>query len=173
MLSSDKINISALVSDCCAHPLLLGLANIRMSTHLKLSSDAFLLSALLLIPKFIHKNKCTCGLLSDCLLHECLDIVLEPLKQAARFGIMMNDPLGNLQLCYTPLVSYIVDTPEVCMLAAVAGKTSPIITEMYKQFRDSFQHPPWTKGLTLQQLQDIDVTQMTLKNTSRLHKNID
>ena len=157
MLSLDKTNISALVGDRCAHPLLLGLANIRMSTRLKLSSDAFLLSALLPIPKFIHKNKRTCGLLSDRLLHECLDIVLEPLKQAARIGIMMNDPLGNLRLCYTPLVSYIVDTPEACMLAAVAGKMSPITTAMYKQFGDSFRHPPRTKGLTLQQLQDIDV----------------
>ena len=84
MLSSDKTNISALVGDRCAHPLLLGLANIHMSTRLKLSSDAFLLIALLPIPKFIHKNKRMRGMLTDCLLHECLDITLEPLKQAAR-----------------------------------------------------------------------------------------
>ena len=109
-----------------------------MSTHLKSSSDAFLLAALLLIPKFIHKNKHMCGLLSDRLLHECLDIVLEPLKQAARVGLMMNDPLGNLRLCYTPLVSYVVDTPEACMLAAVAGKMLPVTTAMYKQFGDDF-----------------------------------
>ena len=138
MLSSDKTNISALVGDRCTHPLLLGLANIRMSTRLKLSSDAFLLAALLPIPKFVHNNKRMCGLLSDRLLHECLDIVLEPLKQAARLGITMNDPLGNLRLCYTPLVSYIVDTPEACMLAAVGGKTSPVTIAMYKQFGDSF-----------------------------------
>ena len=138
MLSSDKTNISALVGDRCAHPLFLGLANIRMSTHLKLSSDAFLLVALLPILKFVHNNKRMCGLLLDRLLHECLDIVLEPLKQAARLGIMMNDPLGNLRLCYTPLVSYIVDTPEACMLAAVGGKTSPVTIAMYKQFGDSF-----------------------------------
>ena len=128
-----------------------------MSTCLKSSSDAFLLAALLPIPKFIHKNKRMCGLLSDRLLHECLDIVLEPLKQAAHVGIMMNDPLGNLRLCYTPLVSYVVDTPEACMLAAVAGKMSPVTTAMYKQFGDDFRHPPRTKRFTLQQLQDIDV----------------
>jgi len=144
MLSSDKTNISTLVGDHCAHPLLLGLANIHMLTCLKLSSDAFLLAALLPIPKFIHKNKCMCSVLSDCLLHKCLDIVLEPLKQAAHLGIMMNDPSGNLWLCYTPLVSYVVDTPEACMLAAVGGKTSPVTTVMYKQFGDSFHHPPWT-----------------------------
>ena len=157
MLSSDKTNISALVGDQCAHPLLLGLANIHMSTRLKLSSDAFLLVALLPIPKFIHKNKHMRGMLTDRLLHECLDITLEPLKQAARLGIMMNDPLGNLRLCYTPLASYVVDTPEACMLAGVGGKTSPVTTAMYKHFGDNFRHPSRTKMFTLQQLQNIDV----------------
>ena len=157
MLSSDKTNVSALVGDRCAHPLLLGLANIHMSTRLKLSSDAFLLAALLPIPKFIHKSKCMCGMLTDRLLHECLNITLEPLKQAARLGIMMSDPLGNLWLCHTPLASYVVDTPEACMLAAVGGKTSPVTTAMYKHFGDNFRHPPPTKMFTLQQLQSIDV----------------
>ena len=138
MLLSDKMNISALVGDRCAHPLLLGLTNIHMSTRLKLSSDAFLLVTLLPIPKFIHKNKRMCGMLTDHLLHECLDITLEPLKQAACLGIMMNDLLGNLRLCYTPLASYMVDTPKACMLAGVGGKTLPVMTAMYKHFGDNF-----------------------------------
>lgn len=125
ILSSNKTNISALVGDRCAHPLLLGLANIHMSTRLKSSSDAFLLTALLPIPKFIHKTRRIRSLLSDRIIHESLDIVLQPLKDAARFGVMMNDPLGNLRFCFTPLASYIVDTPEACMLAGVGGKTSP------------------------------------------------
>jgi hypothetical protein len=130
------MNISALVGDYCAHPLLIGLANIHVSTRLKLSSDAFLLAALLLIPKFIHKSKHIQGVLTNRLIHECLDIVLAPLKIAACIGIMMNDPLGNLRCCYTPLALYIVDTPEACMLAGVGGKTSPVTTAMYKQFGD-------------------------------------
>ncbi|KIM52513.1 hypothetical protein SCLCIDRAFT_32581 [Scleroderma citrinum Foug A] len=157
MLSSDKMNISALVGDRCAHPLLLGLANIHMLTHLKISSDVFLLVALLPIPKFIHKHKRMCGMLTDRLLHKCLNIILELLKQAARLGIMMNDPLGNLQLCYTPLASYMVDTPEACMLVGVGGKTLPVTMAMYKHFSDNFQHPSQTKMFTLQQLQNIEV----------------
>ena len=157
MLSSDKMNISALVGDRCAHPLLLGLANIHMLTRLKLSSDAFLLIALLPIPKFIHKNKRMHGMLTNHLLHECLDITLELLKQAACLSIMMNDPLGNLRLCFTPLASFMVDTPEVCMLTGVGGKTSAVTTAMYKHFGDNFQHPPRMKMFTLQQLENIDV----------------
>ncbi|KAG1800627.1 hypothetical protein EV424DRAFT_1332034, partial [Suillus variegatus] len=152
ILSSDKTNISTMTGDRVAHPLLVSLANIRMSTQLKSSSNAFVLTALLPVPKFIHKNKCMRGVLEDRLIHECLDIVLRPLKLAAREGIMLSDPVGHSRYCFTPLVSYIVDTPEAMMLAAVGGKTSPVTTAMYKQFGDPFRHQPRTGATTLSQL---------------------
>jgi Plavaka transposase len=128
-----------------------------MSTRLKLSSEAFLLTALLPIPKFIHKSRRIRSLLADRLIHESLDIILQPLKDAARLGIMMNDPLGNLRFCFPLLASYIVDTPEASMLAGVAGKTSPITTAMYLQFGDPHQHPLRTKSHTLTRLRRIKV----------------
>ncbi|KAG1733273.1 hypothetical protein EDB19DRAFT_1830994 [Suillus lakei] len=57
ILSSNKTNISTMMGDRIAHPLLVGLVNISMSTQLKTSSNSFVLTALLPIPKFIHKNK--------------------------------------------------------------------------------------------------------------------
>ncbi|KAG2096724.1 uncharacterized protein F5147DRAFT_778233 [Suillus discolor] len=57
ILSSDKTCITALSGDRVAHPLLISLTNIHMDIHLKSSSNAFLLAALLPVPKFIHKNK--------------------------------------------------------------------------------------------------------------------
>ncbi|KAF9226068.1 hypothetical protein BS17DRAFT_698361, partial [Gyrodon lividus] len=101
ILFSDKINVSTLVGDCCAHLPLTGLANIHI--YIFILSHAFLLAMLLLIPKFMHKIKCTQGLLSDWLIHECLDIIVALLMNAACVGVMINDPLGNLQCCYTPL----------------------------------------------------------------------
>ncbi|KAG1812038.1 hypothetical protein EV424DRAFT_1473622 [Suillus variegatus] len=80
ILSSDKTNISMMTGDRVAHPLLISLANIHMSTRLKASSGAFLLTALL----------------PDHLIHQCLDIVLVPLKQAAREGVMLSDPVGHI-----------------------------------------------------------------------------
>ncbi|KAI6146028.1 hypothetical protein BKA82DRAFT_3981096 [Pisolithus tinctorius] len=91
ILSSDKTNITTLCGGRVAHPLLVSLANIKMSTRLKLSSNSFMLAALLPVPKFVHKNKRMRGLLEDRLIHECLDIVLEPVKQAAKLGIMLPD----------------------------------------------------------------------------------
>lgn len=138
-----------------AHPLLISLANIKMAVRNKGSSHAFLLLALLPIPQFVHPVQRMCSVLEAQLIHSCLNIILEPLKQAARIGRMMLDPVRNLRYCFTPLVSYIVDTPEACLLACVHGNTSPITTAMYKDFGDPHCHPPHTAALTLSQLTSI------------------
>jgi hypothetical protein len=125
-----------------AHPLLLSLANVDMGFHMKASNHAFLLLALLPVPKFIHTDSKICGVLENRLIHECLDFILKPLKVAACIGIMMSDALGSLQYVFTPLASYIVDTPESAMLAGVSGKTSSVTMAYYKDFGDAFQHEP-------------------------------
>ncbi|KAG1788469.1 uncharacterized protein HD556DRAFT_1434027 [Suillus plorans] len=73
ILSSDKTNITSLTGD-----------------------------PLLPVPKFIHKKKRMRGMLEDRLVHQCLDIVLEPLKQAARSGIMLLDPIGHNPFQHEP-----------------------------------------------------------------------
>ncbi|KAG2139638.1 uncharacterized protein EDB93DRAFT_1090202, partial [Suillus bovinus] len=67
-------------------------------------------------------------------------------------GIMMSDPIGCSHYCFTPLASYIADTPEAMMLACIGGKTSLVTMAMYKQFGDAFRHEPWTKSTTLAKL---------------------
>ena len=96
VLSSDKTNISIMSGNRMAHPLLLSLANIAMDVHSKGSLHGHLLLALLPVPSFVHKKSRVHSLLSDRLLHHCLDLVLVPLKIAAAIGVMMNDPRGNL-----------------------------------------------------------------------------
>ncbi|KAG1726744.1 hypothetical protein EDD22DRAFT_789435, partial [Suillus occidentalis] len=144
ILSLGKTNISMMTGDRVAHPLLISLVNIRMSTPLKTLSGAFLLTALLPVPKFIHKKKHLRGVLEDCLIHQCLDIVLVPLKQAAREGVMLSDLVGHSCYCFTPLASYIIDTPEGMILVTVGGKTSPVTMASYKQFGVPFLHEPRT-----------------------------
>ncbi|KAG1808805.1 hypothetical protein EV424DRAFT_1543322 [Suillus variegatus] len=157
VLSSDKTNITMMTGARVAHPLLLGLANIRMRTRMKLSSKAFMLMALLPIPQYLHPNQRMQGMLEDCLIHKCLSIILQPLMKATKLGIMMSDPVGNIHHCFAPLAAYIVDTPEACMLACVHGKTSPFTLASYLQFRDNFCHPACTHEITLEQLTSINV----------------
>ncbi|KAI6032177.1 hypothetical protein BKA83DRAFT_4122566 [Pisolithus microcarpus] len=155
ILSSDKTNITNICGGKVAHPLLISLANIRMNVWNKGSSHTFLLTTLMPIAKFIYPITRICSVLEAHLFHACLDFVLEPLKKAAQFGRMMADPLGNIRFRFTPLVSYIVDTPEVCMLACIRGKTSPVTKAMYKNFGNPFCHGPWTSEETLCQLESI------------------
>lgn len=139
-----------------AHPLLISLANLFMDFRLKASNHAFLLLALLPIPKFIHRDQKIRGVLESRLIHQALDFILQPLKEAARVGIMMADPLGNRRYCFTPLAAYIVDTPESALLACVAGKTSSVTVASYKEFGDDFRHEPRTAEVTLRSLKRLE-----------------
>ena len=138
-----------------AHPLLISIANISMMVQNKAASHSFLLLVLMPIPEFLHDTSRMCSLLEARLFHQCLDIVLKPLKQAAQFGCTISDPLGNQCYCFTPLVSYIANTPEACLVACVRGLTSPVTMAMYRNFGDWDRHQPCTATLTLSQLHSI------------------
>ncbi|KAH9018300.1 hypothetical protein EDB84DRAFT_1589970 [Lactarius hengduanensis] len=132
MLSSDKTNISAMTSGRMAHPLLMSLANLLMDFHMKGTNHAFLLLALLPVPKFIHKDSKTCGVLENRMVHECLDFILTPLKKAAQFSIMMSDPLGSLRYPRTA-------STTLAQLHALEAKVNPWYLNTYikeaKKFR--------------------------------------
>jgi Plavaka transposase len=138
-----------------AHPLLISLANISMEFRNKDLNNAYLLLALLPIPKFIHCKRPIRGMLEARLYHHCLDVVLAPLKAAAQLGVMLSDPLGNLRWCFTPLASFIVDTPEAQLISCVGGKTSPVTMANYDQFGDDFRHPSRTGSITINTINKI------------------
>ena len=132
-----------------AYPLLISLTNIDPTICSKISLHTYLLLALLPIPKFIHKDSHTRGLLHNRTTHRALNEVLKPLKIAMCVSIMMNDPAGNMQYCYTPLAAYIADTPELCLIACTSPKGSPFMTATSKHFGDPVLHPPCTRSHTL------------------------
>ena len=142
VLSSDKTNISVMTRNRMAHPLLISLANIDPDIRSKGSLHAHVLLALLPVASCLHPKTRVRSLLSDHLIHKSLNFVLQPLKVAANVGIMMSDPLGSLRYCFTPLVAYIADTPEQCLLSCVSSKASPISMATHKEFGDSCPHPP-------------------------------
>ena len=141
-----------MTGDRTAHPLLISLANIKMEYRAKGSHHAYLLLALLPIPRFIEKNTKLRGVMENRLIHECLDFILEPLKIAAELGVMLSDLHGFERYCFTPLAGYIADTPEAQMISCVGGKTSHLTMAAFKQFGDPFQHEPRTASTTLAQL---------------------
>ena len=142
VLSSNKTNILVMTGGCVAHLLLISLVNILMDFHNKTLNEAFLLVALIPIPKFLHPKTKFHSILEARLFHECLDFILQPLKKAAQQGVLMADSFGQNHWCFTPLASYIVDMPESALILGVGSKTSSVTTAFYQQFGDDFRHPP-------------------------------
>ncbi|KAJ7726477.1 hypothetical protein B0H16DRAFT_1332097 [Mycena metata] len=93
VVSSDKTQLSTMTGNRQAHPLLITSANIRMNCRMKASFHAFLLLALVPIPKFIERDVEIRGVLESRTFHAVLDFVLGPLKKVAEIGLMMSDPL--------------------------------------------------------------------------------
>jgi hypothetical protein len=126
-----------------------------MDIRMKSTYHSLSLIALLPCPKFIGLKKSLHGTMENCLLHHCLDIICEPLKKASSSGTFMSDSLGRTRHYFTPLVVYIVDTPEAALIAGVGGKTSHLTLASHKSFGDHFRHPTRLGPLTLAQIECI------------------
>ena len=131
-----------MTSNQTTHPVLLSLANIHMDVWMKSNTHAFVLLALLPCPKFLTKDRPTCGVLESHIVHLCLNIITHPLKLTAHAGRMMADPSGFSCFYFTALASYIVNTPEAALIAGAAGKTSHLTMADYQQFNDPTQQEP-------------------------------
>ncbi|KAF8417606.1 hypothetical protein L210DRAFT_3615989 [Boletus edulis BED1] len=139
ILSSDKTNITNMCGGRVAHPLLISLANIKMSVRNKGSSHAFLLLALMPIAKFIHPNSRMRGVLDARLFHQCLDIILEPLKQAAHIGRMMADPRHPPRTAATTLnqlATIDCDVADVAEYFAACEEFRLSLHEWHREFWD-------------------------------------
>lgn len=118
------------------HPVLLSLANIDPGVRMKATSHSFMLAGYLPIPKFINVTALVQAALTARVYHECINVITRSLQDAARTGVEMSDPNGNVRFCYTPLVSWIADLPEQRTIACVLQNQSPILEATLDQFGD-------------------------------------
>ncbi|KAJ7036721.1 hypothetical protein C8F04DRAFT_1336137, partial [Mycena alexandri] len=94
ILSTDKTQLTSMTGNRSAYPMLISMADLDMDFRMKACHHAFLLLALLPIPKFREKDAEIKGVLASRLFHAVLDFILAPLKKCAEIGLMMTDPLG-------------------------------------------------------------------------------
>lgn len=93
-----------------------------------------MLLALLPKAKFAARDAHVNRALRDQVFHECLSIILEPLKKIAREGCFMSDPSGSVRFCFTTLSMYMVDLPEATRLAGVTSNCSPVSVATSNEF---------------------------------------
>ncbi|KAG1722451.1 uncharacterized protein EDB91DRAFT_1240221 [Suillus paluster] len=142
---------------------ILHLANIDPGVCAKGSLHAYISLALLPVAKFMHRNKHMHGVLADHLLHQCIDLIVELLKQAARLGIMMSDPQGFSRYCFTPLIAYVADTLEELIIACTTMNSSPVTMATCGDFGDQIRHPPRDGSSTLANIAAI-ITSISLSD---------
>jgi len=122
---------------------------------MKSSYHALPLIRLLPCPKFISVKKSLHGVMENRLIHHCLDVICGPLKEASIWGAFMGDSIGYIRCFFTPIVAYIVDTPEAAVIARVGGKTSHFMLASHKHFGDHFRHLTCLATLTLSQIEHL------------------
>ncbi|KAF7984714.1 hypothetical protein HWV62_13026 [Athelia sp. TMB] len=137
------------------HPVLVSIANITAGVRMKATSHAFAILAYLPIPKFLDVSPAVQTTLANRVYHACFDIFLANLKRAEAEGHFMSDPNGRVRLCFTPLVSHVLDMAEQRQVALVLTNQSPTSTASYNQFGDATQQPPRTRDYILNQITNV------------------
>lgn len=124
LLGSDKTHLTVVQGDKECHPVYMSCGNIKKNIRTKLAARCWMMVAQVPLAKF-EETKLQ-GLLTNRVLHLCLDRVLEGLKRCARSAQLMLDPCGGLRKVRTFLAAYIADLPEQQVLACVSAYNSPV-----------------------------------------------
>ncbi|KIJ64110.1 hypothetical protein HYDPIDRAFT_91168 [Hydnomerulius pinastri MD-312] len=106
ILASDKTPVTSHSGGLEMHPLFVTIANIHSDVRMKATAHAWSCIAFMPIPTFeAHDEYQT--ILQARVWHRCMDIVCARLKDAAKVGAFMPDPLGNVRYAFTPLVAHV------------------------------------------------------------------
>jgi hypothetical protein len=133
-----------LASDKKAWPLYLSIGNIHSSIRNKPSKRAWVLVAYLPTASFLNPKPLRTTL-EGRLFHQCLDVILAPLKAVAKEGVQMVDSLGDVRHCFPKLAAYLADYPEQLLINVAAGYNSPTTTASFHDLGDACAHPPRTR----------------------------
>ena len=123
ILGSDKIHLTVYQGDKECHAVYMTCGNIKKALRTKLSGHCWMMIAQIPVAKFEQSKHQ--GLLTNRLLHKCLDIVLKNLKKCASAAELMVDPSGGFRRVRTFLAAYIADLPEQQSIACVTTNYAP------------------------------------------------
>jgi hypothetical protein len=134
ILASDKTHLTNYSGDKSMHVVLLTLGNIRKSVRRKINRNAYILLAEIPSPKFENTRFSTAteerdmpGILRRQLFHECMSVVLEPLRRYDQPPKLYTavDPDGFKRKCAAILAGWIADMEEVWMILGIAVGSCP------------------------------------------------
>lgn len=130
IIATDKTQLTYFSGGKAAYPVYLTIGNIPKAIRRKPSRNACILIGYLSVDKMSRIG------LSDIqhrsrmqrVFHESMKIILEPLKEAGRVGVMMESSDGSVRRVHPILTSYVADYPEQCLVTCSKYGTCPKCT---------------------------------------------
>ena len=132
ILSSDETHLTNFSGDKSMHAVYMSIGNIPNRTRRKVNAGAWMVLARLPTSKFPKTNFRTKseaermpGILKRQLFHQCMRIVLKPLREDHRELRTVIDSEGNKRRCMSVLMAWVADLKEQYDIAGLSPNSCP------------------------------------------------
>ncbi|KAJ7062668.1 hypothetical protein C8F01DRAFT_985774 [Mycena amicta] len=142
IIASDKTQLTRFSGDQQAWPVYLSIGNIDMKTRRRPSSGATVLLGYIPVVKMESFEKNNRSDVIAQLFHDCLSVMLEPVRNVGMDGVAMECFDGFVRMMHAVLAAYIADYPEQCLIACIRENSCPICLVGPKERGDYKLTPP-------------------------------
>ncbi|KAG8705479.1 hypothetical protein FRC11_009012, partial [Ceratobasidium sp. 423] len=137
IIATDKMQLSIMCGGQEAYPVYLTIGNIPKSVRRKVSRHATVLLGYLPVDTFPEvSDSDERARLKHQLAHDALAILMEPLRTAAKNGVVMTCADGRERRIYSIPVAFEGDWPEQCGMASADEGGCPVCEQVFDRHSD-------------------------------------
>ncbi|EUC58991.1 hypothetical protein RSOL_289920 [Rhizoctonia solani AG-3 Rhs1AP] len=134
IIATDKTQLSVMCGGQEAYPVYLTIGNIPKSVRRKIGRHATVLLGYLPVDEFTEvADPDERARLKHQLTHDALGLLLEPLRRAAKEGVVMTCADGRQRRIYPIPAAFEGDWPEQCGMACAEEGGCPVCEQVYDQ----------------------------------------
>ena len=169
IIATDKMQLTQFSGGKSAYPVYLTLGNLPKAIRRKPSHHACVLIGYLSVDKIRRyelTNQEHCAR-NQRLFHESMRVIMAPLMEAGKDGILMTGGDGCTRRVYPILAAYVADYPEQCLVSCSKYGTCPKCQCPHDKLQDPGPSTPRTQKWTSNVISNA---KGAAKTTSQFHK---